>query len=681
MKETNDERIRKFLSWVGEAQLGHQVWRSESWEDAAFKDGLHWNSADIELMKNKGINALTINKVFPVLNILLGSYILNQKDIVAKGRTKRDGELSQTMSEGIAFVNDQNNGTFLQRSAFEDQITAGFGCLDLGFNPDPRRERIQVKQQPWHAVWWDPYSSPWMEKETCRYAFTASWKDKEDLKILFPEKEKDIDEIADELWSRTTDQPIIDENTEIEEFKSMLMSTFWIRGSRQRVRPVELWYPKTVVSTFARMNDGMVHDISEMDIREAVQIVEYAREIIKVPVKKMWVSTFLNGLELQHVRSPYIHDEYPYIPFVGYLDRFGQPYGVPRQIKEQNMEVNKRRSMSLALINSRRVIAEEGSMRNEKEAFVEANRHDGYIILKKDKMKKFVIEDMSKLAAPQIDLMLQSEREISEIAGPNTELQRDIPAQSGVALEQRRQNTSTVTASLLDNARRSQKMLGEKMIALIQSEWTEEKVLRVVDRLTGAEKFSVINERIYNEQAGAIEIKNDITQGRYDVIVTSKPMTDAMREKNMELLFAAINKASPEMMPILLNMAFELSDLPDKDGLLEQLRAATNTPPIDPSLTKDEREAQLRQNETIQQQKQEELEQLDKADKIASLDEKRAKTAAAQVEAQAKLIDANANKAKVDQDGWLRGQELALELLQGGKKDDTGTGSSIRKKG
>jgi len=668
-QQTQEDRVNQHLALIDEAQQCHSIWRMDSWQDSEFKDGIHWNAIDIAALKKKGINPITINRVFPVLNLILGNYLNNQRDVIAKGRTKEDNELGQTMTESLAYVNDQNNGTYLQRVAFEDQITAGFGGLEVGYHPDPRREKVWLRQHPWYNIWWDPYASPWMNKDTCRYAFTASWKDIEDLKIIFPKKAKEIEETAGNLTARSSTN-IYDLGDEVEDHKRLLASSFWVSTNRTRIRPVEFWYTRIQMGTFARMYDGSVFDLDSLrDIRQEIEVVQNAREVIKVPIKKMWVQTLLDTLELQNVPSPYAHDEFPYVPFVGYLDRFNFPYGIPRQIKEQNMEVDKRRSMALALISNRRVILEEGSARNEKEAFIEANRHDGFIVMKKGKMKSIQIEDLSALAKPQIDLMLQSEKEINEISGPNAEsLQYDIPRQSGVALEQRKQSTSTVTASLLDNARLSQKMLGERVMALVQSEWTDEKILRVVDRLTGAEKFVAINERILNTNTGAIEIKNNITEGRFDVIIATKPITDTVREKNMELLFAAINKASPEAMPILLDLAFELSDLPNKDQLLTRLRAITGVTPLDEDLTMAEQKQKQLEEYQAKLNAEQEAREIEKESKRLDQEEQKAKVINLNALSNAAMLKAQTEKQKVDQDGWAKGQEITLQMLKGGKE-------------
>jgi hypothetical protein len=655
------------LSWVHEAMLGHSAWRRDAWEDAEFKDGVHWTQADFQRLLDKGINPITINRIFPILNLVNGNYIRSQKDIIAKGRTKQDHEIAQVMSEAIAYVVDQNGGQALQRDAFDSEISVGYGSIYIGYNQDPRKEKIFIRSIPWHAQWWDIYGSPWMDTNSNRYVFSAEWKDLDDVKMAFPDKAKDIDEQFRSLADGAFAPYMFDIGTEIENYKDFLASGRWVNAERRRVRPVEMWYTLVKPTWFAIMPDGRVHDMDRYPMEEQAPMALAAKELQQVHVKKMHVATFIGNLVLQDVPTPFPHDEFPFAPYVGYLDRFNFPYGIPRQIKEQNMEVNKRRSMGLALLGSRRTITEEGAAEDLNVIHDEANRLDSFIVMHKGKIDAVRIEDMAALAAPQISMMMQSEQEIREIVGATDEsLGMKTAAQSGLALEKKQQMSSTMTLSLLENAYKSQKILGEKIMSLIQDSWSEEKVMRVIDRLSGVEKFVEINKRISQED-GSTSVHNDITQSRFDLIVSTSAMTDTMREKNMDLLFSAINKAPSEAVAPLLNVAFEISDIPEKERILSQVREATGMGPVDEDLTSDQRKQ--KQQEQKQAQEAAAAEDRARAQQAQDLDnqKKQAEATKALNEGQAAMLIAQAQKQKVDQDGFVAGHEMILAAKEAKK--------------
>lgn len=652
--------LKQLLANVSEAKTAQAAWRRESWTDYEFKDGVHWTRAAFQKLLDKGINPITVNRIFPILNLIQGNFIRNQKDLIAKGRTKADNELAQVMSESFAYVKDQNRGAELLPRAFNDGITAGFGCIEVGKNPDPRNEVVQWLQRAWYSMYWDPYASPWMDKDTCRYVFSSSWKNLEDLMMIFPEKRKELLDKFSQLSSTYYVPSVFDPSDEIENRLKYLSSNNWVSGERKRICPVEMWYTSISKGLFAVMPDSRVIDVDTLKTPgEQVQVIKASLELVTAHVKKMRVATFVSDLLLQDIPSPHTHDQYPFVPFIGYLDRYNQPFGVPRQVREQSMEVNKRRSMALALMSNRRILIEEGASSDLKKTYAEANRQDGFIVLKKGKLGALSIQELGSLAAPQIDLMNQSERELQEIVGANDEaLGKESKLQSGIALDKKENQSAAVTLSLMDNANHSLKRLGILTLAGIQSDWKYSKVLRVIDRVSGAEKFIELNQRVYNDQTGAIEIHNNITEAQVDVIVASAPITDTMREKNMELLFSAINKAPPEAVGPLLNMAFEISDIPGKDALLKQVRAATGLPGYEnENMSQTEQDAA---QEQLRQQKQ----QSDAAESDLAKREREAKIA----ESIAKVEKMRAEATKVMRDSerqdWQAGHQLGKDLLE-----------------
>lgn len=616
--------IKRMLTWVSEAQIASSQWRRDSWEDYEFRDGKHWTAADYhDMIYVKGINPLTLNRIFPIINLIQGKFIRTQQDIIAKGRTKQDTELGLIMSEALAYVKDQNKGREALGNCFNSQITAGFGYIEVGKHYDPRQEPVMWRQRPWYSLWWDPYATPWLDKESCRYAFTMEWTNLDNLLVLFWNKKAEILDKFSQLSADAYTPDIYDIGSEIEIQKRYLSAGQWCASGTKRIRPVEMWYTTLVKSLFAVMPDSRVIDLDTLkNKREEIAVAKASVELIPAVVKKMRVATFVSDLLLQDVPSPYAHDNYPYVPFVGYLDRFNCPFGVPRQIKEQSMEVNKRRSMALALINSRRTYIEEEAVKDLNKAYKEVNRHNGMVVLRKGKLEKILVKENSDLATGQIELMRQSEREIQEIIGATDEaLQTTSYLQSAVGLDKKQEITNTVLASLFENVSYSQMRLAELTMSMIQTEWKGPKVLRITDRLSGMDKFLAINERITTDK-GTIEIRNNLCEARFDLVPAQAPMSDTMREKHVELLFNAINKATPEMVGPLLNIAFELSDIYEKELLLRQLRRATGYDPTLDAMSDEEAKVVV--------------------------DAEKARTQAAQ--AQSAALDAEAKRAQIEKD-------------------------------
>ena len=222
-------------------------------------------------------------------------------------------------------------------------------------------------------------------------------------------------------------------------------------------------------------------------------------------------------------------------------------------------------------------------------------------------------------------------------------------------------------ASVIDNARFSQHRLGELVQSLIQDTWTGRRVMRVTDSVTQAEKFITINDEVEKEYG--IEVRNYITQATFDLKIADSPLTDTVREKNMELLFAAINSADKEDTPLLLNLAFELSDIPNKDILLQPLRQRTGYDPADDQLTALEREEKAKQKAADQRAEQDRLLQVAAVDKKLEQEAAQADIELTRAQTAAELATAGAKKQEADQKGFQIGKQAA-QMSRNNVKED-----------
>lgn len=571
--------LKQLTSWVYQAQLGHKEWRQQSWIDSEMFDGAQYTVEELDKLVDIGVDPKVINRTFPVVQLLLGLQSINRTDIIAKPRTVKDNDLGQAMTESIKFVSDQCDGPALISDAWQNQIVPGFGCIKISNHHDPRNEQIYWKAKDWKTMWWDAYSTPWFTPQTTRYVFEQVYMDVENLIAIFPDKANEIrdhyrelkdddhsySELDDEDWYR---EELVREET--------FGGRYWLDHDRKRCRPVEMWYPEWEMSFFVVMPNDMVVELDDdTDPRQQFQMIQQSQKVVRANVQKMKVCTFWGDLVLQHTKTPFEHDLYPHVPFVGYLDRFNHPYGVPRQIREQDKEVNARRSMSLAMLKSARVIAEEGIVDTKSELQTihdEANKLDSFIVVKAGQLDKIQITEAAELAPAQQMILDQSENEIKEIAGVNNpsmgyDTRREM---SGVAQDKQIGRSDIMQAKLFDNLGRSHKRMGELTQASIKQYWSGEKVIRVTDELSGQDKIMVLNQM--SSDVNGPKILNNISQHRFDIVIAQTPHTDTVREQNLNLILEWIKRAPPDVIPVLFELGIELSNIPQKDKILEKLR-------------------------------------------------------------------------------------------------------------
>ena len=612
--DEQDEKIDRLIRWVNESKDALREYKAQAWAHCRAVDGEILTDSEKQKMIDSGIEPQEINRIFPVVNLLVGSQRLNPLEIDAKGRTVQDAEISQTMTECIKFCMDQNGGTWPVSEAFEAGIKGGIGFLYVGRQADPRRETIQVEVWPWEECWWDPFGSVWLERGKTRYFFRQRWMDVAALKALFPAKKREIDDAVSALVDGQRGGTDRWEDQADEKEQARITAGDWVQG-RKRCKPVEMYYIEDVRVVFAILpGDRVVEIRDEMEEDELAAIYQQAEEIRAATVPKLRVCQFLGKTVLYDGEAPYQHDLFPVVPFVAYLDTYGVPYGVVKQILGQAKEIVKRRSMALEMIRARRVIMERGAVDSPADAehiYQEANKIDGQMVVRDGALSggKIKMEEQAPMAGPQMDMMRQSELEIQEVSGANDEMMGyKGRVQSGVAIERRQEQAATITASLFDNYRRSMRRLGELLYLAIQQAWKGPKVLRITDRMSGAEKFVELNKPVMD--GGGQRVENDITQGRYDIVISDAPATDTIREKNLELLAEWIKKSPPEVIPVLYDVAMEMSGLPNKHVLMARIRPLLGIPQDDPNMSSDEIKAQQEQQIAAKQEQEQKQQQM-----------------------------------------------------------------------
>ncbi|MDZ4241229.1 MAG: hypothetical protein U1D99_00230, partial [Candidatus Omnitrophota bacterium] len=155
--------------------------------------------------------------------------------------------------------------------------------------------------------------------------------------------------------------------------------------------------------------------------------------------------------------------------------------------------------------------------------------------------------------------------ELQEVSGAVEEqMGQQTNARSGVAIEARQRQGATVNTEPFDNLRLSKRRMGELMLSMMRQHWTYEKVIRITDDKTGADKFVTFNK----------DGQNMIAQGRYDVIVSDHPETETTRNWMSRTLMDFASKMSPDIAMAVMEIAFEMSDVPNKDAVIRKLKEA-----------------------------------------------------------------------------------------------------------
>jgi hypothetical protein len=561
--------ISTYKRWYNEARAVSSDWRDESVEDSRFYHGGkgQWKQKDIDALENEGRPHFSINRIKPTIDLQKGIEIRSRTDIDAKPRGALDGGTADAITSGFKYIQDQNNSDHKVSDIFFDGLKAGIGWIEICLNDDPREEEIEIAYKDWRKVGWDPYAHGVLFDDA-RYMFEDRWVDLDIAQQTWPDKKDQLTAMMED--ARGEKGEAAQHSRELpDQYKSGSPVQF-CDTTRERVRLVKMYFKKMQLGIFLKFKDGHVEEISTEKLQADPLLVANSNviRISKVPVQKMWCVIFSGDVILEEEKPTiYEHDHFPLIPFICYMDEDGCPYGMVRNMKDPQQEINKNRSQFTHILTTRRVFFETGAFKDSLGAKKEISRPDCWIEFNVGALtqKKFQMENDTKLADMHFEIMKEAKMELQEVSGAVEEqMGQQTNARSGVAIEARQRQGATVNTEPFDNLRLTKRRMGELMLSMMKQYWTYEKVIRITDDQTGADKFVTFN------QGG----KNMLAQGRYDIIVADHPETETTRQWMSRTLMDFASKMSPDIALPVMQVAFEMTDIPNKDAVVKKLAEA-----------------------------------------------------------------------------------------------------------
>jgi hypothetical protein len=339
---------------------------------------------------------------------------------------------------------------------------------------------------------------------------------------------------------------------------------------RSRVRLVEGWYrlpmrAKIMKGPELGSLNGVRFDKADEDHNYLVN-GGYASlyDAIRMQVYCM---LFCSTGALANQESPYNHNRFPFIPVVAYRKKTDNtPYGIIRQLRDPQEDLNKRRSKALFILQTNQTIADDDATDDWDDFKSELDRPDG--LVRKKRGSEVIVNKETRLVEEHVMLMGQDAEYIERTAGVNDEMMgRQTNAVSGKAISQRYEMGTVITASMFDNLRFAFQLAGEIKLSLIEQFWTEEKEIRITGK-KGQPEFVPLNTP--DPETG--EMLNDITQTQGDFAVDEQAHSATVRQAMFDAMMELTTKIPPEITIQILDLIVDLSDVPSKDAFVERIR-------------------------------------------------------------------------------------------------------------
>lgn len=545
----NDHDILKLMDYTYAKNITiNQSFWTEADVDSRFKAGDQtiWNDiyGNLPAFRKRQFN---FNRIRRIVNMISGYQRQHRKSTVVTPIEARGQQGADQFTKLMYHVNNKGGVYEILSDAFEGAITTGMNMLSvwMDYRNDPVNGDIKVDNVSYNGYLIDPYFKS-MDLSDCNNIWTRKYLSRAQVEALLPERKDEIKNLSG-FGNRDGKFQFLPQSYNYGMQDLIIYDEFWYLASRTQTLLVDTTSGET---TEWRGDDEDLNDFLQM----YPNVIKIDQDI---PTTKLAI--VVQGKVMYHGPNPLGIDRYPFVPVWAYYEP-QIPYfpwrvqGVVRGIRDAQYIFNRKVVIMNDILESQvnsGWVYKENALVNPKDVFIQGQGRG--IALKAEAQ----ITDVQRIEAPQIppSMMQLSEmlgQELGQISGVNEELLGSAEDDKAGILSMLRQGAGLTTLQVLfDNLDRSQKMLGDMQIGLIQSNWTPGKVQRIL----GEEP----NPEFYNRAFG-----------KYDAVVEEAPLTST--QKQLALRQALYLKELG--IPIPTGYLIKNMNIPDKDELMQEIEQA-----------------------------------------------------------------------------------------------------------
>lgn len=642
-KTDGEKKVAKILRCFRRAYAFKKDLLKEMEHDYEFYLGHQWDSDSIKKLEERGVKPLTINKIHPIIQLILGIESQNRTDPHVYPEGAEDGIKADIATRLLKNMYKRSQINYKISEMFEDGLAAGEGWLEPFLE---YLESLHLGELRWRKTnAWNVLVDP----DSLEYDLSdAEYVDKvtydlsaDQLKTLYPDKEDLIDSIGkDKKGGKLS----LDEGSaEKDQFGAEVQkkdnygtdnSSDNEAGSEEpRYDLVEHYYKKYVekyfVLDFKAKNWKLTKDKAEADafVDRATQGEpedQKTAKTVKRLIPEIWMcSTVGQAKELLYEGPAWSHPawkSYPLLAFWCYRTTIPlkkainhlRIQGVTRGIKDLNFELNKRRTQELLHLNSS---ANSGWL-SQKGAWVD-----------KDRVKKFgaspgatleykVGYDKPERVFPMplsqghAQLSEQASNDIKTASGINSDLLSQEGGQdSGRAIYLRQKQGLVQIQLIFDHLNRTKNIIAKFHLSQMGEMYDVEEAMRVLgeafiqqnfsepvivpDPVTGVQLPQMdpmtgqvmmqVNEQLAMQTIN--EVLTDTSLNKYDVEVGQAISSETIKYAN----YLMLTEMAQNGIPIPPEVIIDESTLPEaqkqkiKEAFMRQQQAQAQQPPKKPT--------------------------------------------------------------------------------------------------
>ena len=533
MKKEKNITAKTILKNLKIARSYKQKWIEEANEDYEFLLSKQWEDDAKDKLEKAGVRALTINKIQPQFRLVTGVERQNRTDFFAYPEGEEDSLTGEIITRLLKNIMKKTEGEYKLSEMFEDGLTCGEGYIEpwIDYTYDLLNGDMKLKKQSPLETFIDPTSK---EYDLCDAEYVIKIHtdlNKDQVISLFPEKEKDIENIKE----GKVNIDLISRKEKGDRYKNAEIrgNDSWDTRDEQLYDLVCYYYKKYIKKYM--IVDKTLGEIKEMPNKEAAEeyrdaaIAENVRQaelraqtelevqqnpsvdesgqpipdepqpqmdikdviVIERVIPEIWLA-YMCGDEILKDTVSWTYPRwrgYPIIPFYSYRttteikDKEYMIQGLVRSLKDPQREHNKRRTQELRHLNASANsgwLCEQGTWVNKKEV-ADYGSTPGVILEYKTGKPKPEKLQPTMISAGHDRLAEMANQDLKEISGVNSDLMAmSDKTTSGRAIMLRQKQGLVMLQQMLDNWTRTKRLLGKFLLSQLGEIYTVETAVKVL---------------------------------------------------------------------------------------------------------------------------------------------------------------------------------------------------------
>ena len=557
-------------AWFEHEHMLQQHNRYQMALDCDYYDGDQWLQTEAAEIRARGQNPIVYNEVKPTIDWLIGTERRTRRDFKVLARHNKAQEAAddaQVKTQLLKYLDDVNRAPFERSRAFDDAVKAGMGWMEVRITSDPEDEMLQVRSESWRNMLHDSIQSRHRpDPDEWRYCFRFKEVDLDVAHAYFPDHKEELERAStmgdwtgiDDDWNGAWPTGRVTSSNDLPARWITYNPESELHNPRRRVSLVECWYRAPTRETTGK--GASSQDRTRMTMRVAI---------------------FTRHDLLLDLPTPYRHERFPFVPVWCYRRKSdGLPYGVIRNLRGPQDDLNKRMSKAQFLMAVNQMRTEDGaideSVMDTEELRAENAAPDGILKFARGALSggKVQFREGADLAQGHLNVADRNIMAIRSGSGVTSENRGMSSASaSGKAIIAKQEQGSQVTAEVFDNMLYAHQLEGELEIALIEQWYTEEKTFSV----TG-DRFKLDYHTINQRDPVTGQVVNDVTRHKAQFVIGEAPwrqmLAEAAFESAMNML-SQLAPVAPQVVTSIIDLVFEWADVPNKQLILQRIRAVT----------------------------------------------------------------------------------------------------------